>query len=134
MDLAFDGSCDLYGITSLGERPSSLYEIDPTAGTGTLVTTSADTCLMGLTIDPADRFLTTDYCVTDPPLYQINTSDGTLTNLGSTGIDAPMGLTYEAAAAPEPTSLALLFPAVAGLELLRRRKKMRVRHVQRVGF
>jgi uncharacterized protein DUF6923 len=118
MDLAFDSSGTLYGLSD------SLYRIDTATGAGTLITALASGCLMGMTIDPSGNFLATDYCTGDS-LFQINTSDGSLTNLGSTGVSNPMALTYrgvadQGVAVPEPETGLLVVFGLLSLALRRR--------------
>lgn len=117
MDLDFDSQGNLYALSD------SLYRVDLTTGHGSLVTTLANSCLMGMAIDQQDRFLATDYCSPNTPLYQINTSNGTLTSLGDTGIASAMGGAIQAVNVPEPASLSLFGAAFAGLLVTRRRAR-----------
>ena len=117
MDLAFDPNGNLYALSD------SLYKINLSTGAGSLITGLADGCLMGLSIDPSDRFLATDYCTSNSPLYQINTSNGSLTSLGNTGISSPMGLTYQSTAVPEPAGISVLGVGLIGLCFARRRRE-----------
>ena len=112
MDLAFDSSGQLYGLSN------NLYKINTATGAGTLFTTLSKGSLMGMTIDPSGRFLATDYSTSNTPLYQINTANGALTSLGNTGISNPMGLTFQV---PEPASAALLGLGTLLLAARRRR-------------
>ncbi len=120
MDLAFDSAGNLYGLSN------ALYEINTTTGAGSLVTNLANTGLMGLTIDPSGNFLATDYSTSNTPLYEINTSDGSLTSLGNTGVANAMALTYEGVAAvPEPETYAMMLAGLGLLGFLARRRKQK---------
>jgi hypothetical protein len=116
MDIDFDSHGNMYGLSD------SLYKIDLTTGHGTLVTNLANTCLMGMAIDASDRFLATDYCTGNSPLYQINTANGSLTSIGMTGISASMGgAMLDANAVPEPATIGLLGLGLVGLASSRRK-------------
>ena len=129
MGFDFDQSGDMFAIASGGFfGPSDLYSINLSTGAGTLVTPiAADSCLMGLSIDSSNRFLATDYCTLNSPLYQIDPATGNLTNLGSTGLAQAMGGDFNdlaSVSSPEPSALLL---AVSGgvLCFIQRRRKAR---------
>lgn len=115
MDLDFDSQGNLYALSD------ALYRVDRVTGHGTLVSNLANTCLMGMAIDAADRFLATDYCSNNSPLYQVNTSNGALTNLGASGIGRLMGGAIAPVNVPEPGTVVLLGLAIAGLMVSRLR-------------
>ena len=119
MDIDFDSQGNLYGLSD------SLYKINLGTGQGTLVTSLANTCLMGMAIDSSDRFLATDYCTANTPLYQIDTSTGQLTSLGLTGIASSMGgaMLLPANDVPEPATIALFSLGLLGLGALRRKRQ-----------
>jgi DNA-binding beta-propeller fold protein YncE len=119
MDLAFDASGDLYGISS------GLYKINTATGAGTQVLASAGNgCLMALTIYSGD-FYTTDYCSGASPLYKLNTTTGGLTAVGNGAISSSMALTYRgvAGAVPEPATWAMMLLGFGGIGFAMRRKR-----------
>lgn len=117
MDLDFDSHGNLFALSD------SLYKVNTATGAGTLVTSLANGCLMGMAIDSADRFYGTDYCTSNTPLYEINTTNGSLVNIGATGIGRAMGGAIVAASpVPEPGSAILLALALAGVVLVRQKK------------
>lgn len=125
MDLSYDyANSTMYGISSSGPQGSLLYSVDLGTGAGTLVTNiSGNACLMGLSTTSSGKFITTDYCSLNSPLYQINPQTGDLTNLGSMGISRPMGGDiFQVASVPEPTSYALLLAGLGLTGLMIRRK------------
>ena len=113
MDMAWDPANNtMYAIASLCAG-SSLYSINLATAAGTLVTgISSDNCLMALTVDSANRLLTTDFA-TASPLFQIDPATGNLTNLGNTGLVSTMGAA--AAPVPEPSSVLLFVAGWIGL-------------------
>lgn len=123
MDLAWDPfNSTMYAIASSGApgTASFLYSLNLGTGAGTLVTTiSGNDCLMGLTIDFADQFLATDHCDPNSPLYQIDTTNGALTNLGNTGISLSMGAATQT---PEPATILLLGFGLLALAFFGRKK------------
>ena len=117
LDLDFDSQGNLYALSE------ALYKVNTATGAGTLGTSLANTCLMGMAIDSADRFYATDYCTGNTPLFEINTGNGALTTIGATGISAAMGgAIFAASAIPEPGSPVLLALALGGMMLVRRKK------------
>jgi len=123
MDLAWDPFNDtMYAIASSGApgTGSFLYSLNLGTGAGTLVTTiTANDCLMGLTIDSADQFLSMDQCDSNSPLFQIDPANGALTNLGNTGIGASMGAATQT---PEPATVLLLGSGLLALAFFGRKK------------
>ena len=122
MDLAWDPfNSTMYAIASSGApgTGSFLYSLNLGTGLGTLETTSANDCLMGLTIDSANQFLAMDHCDSNSPLYQIDPTTGALNSLGNTGISLSMGAATQT---PEPTTLLLLGSGLLALAFFGRKK------------
>lgn len=121
--LAYDSNHGiLYGVDG-----AKLYTIDPGTGAATLIGNLGFTnSSVGLAYDPgADiLFLNTGVGEGGNSLYWVDTSTGLATLIGSNGTVAGQGidgLAYlEAAAIPEPRTLACVFGGVALLALLLR--------------
>lgn len=126
MDLAWDPfNNTMYAIASIGGKTtdSFIYSMNLMTGEGTLVTTiTGNNCLMGLTVDSGGRFLATDFCDSNSPLFQIDLATGALTDLGDTGINHSMGGTN---ITPEPATLLLFGSGLLALSFLGRKRLVR---------
>ncbi len=126
MDMAWDSANNtMYAIAAPPTcTGSSLYSINLSTGSGSLVTTiPQDNCLMALAVDSENRLLATDFMMASP-LFQIDPLTGNLTNLGNTGLIGTMGAA--AAPVPEPASVLLFGSGVLGLAHIVRRKRVSV--------
>ncbi len=126
MDMAFDNSGTLWAVA---EEPSEcltsdLYTINPATGAGTFVTSMIGIAceMMGLMVDPATGIMYGTIYSDPSYLYQVNTSTGAITQIGTgLGIPYPHGGDI-LPAAPTPTPVPtmtewgmIIFMVFAGL-------------------
>jgi hypothetical protein len=116
MDFAIDSQGGLYAVASSYDDPptgtSSIYRINKSSGTGTLVGTLPNNpCLMGIAFDKSDNLFATEFCGGPHPLYEItglsssNPNGATATAIGTSTTVSNLhgGDIYT----PEPASLML---------------------------
>ena len=80
------GACML-GIDLGSSTGSTLWDIDPTTGTGSNPRLTGVTGLGGLAISPTGTLFAIRHFITDYGLYQLDQTTGTPTFVGSTGLD-----------------------------------------------
>ena len=115
MDMAFDNSGTLWAVVEdyTTDFTSDLYTINPATGAATFIMSlsGVDEGVMGLMVDPGTGIMYGTEYYNDPAyLYQINTSTGIVTQIGTgLGILAPHGGDIFAPAIPisVPTIISL---------------------------
>ena len=128
--MAFDNNHGILYSTGPGDETQSLYTVDTTTGTATLIgSTGINSYFVGLEYNEANDTL---YMLADPDnsdsgfsnLYSLNTTMGDATLIGSTGVNLLEGLaSLPAAPVPEPTTIILRGSGLIGLLGFRKKFK-----------